>query len=126
MSKPFVGDVFSLAKANVYFRKELVTVEGSQVTLMSIPAMSDVGEEVHHDVDQTLIFVEGTGKAVLEGVASPIEHGTMVVVPKGTRHNFVNDGSVDLKIISVYAPPRHKVGTIHKTKEEGESDEEHY
>ncbi|MDO8584064.1 MAG: cupin domain-containing protein, partial [bacterium] len=85
MSKPFVGPVFSLAKENPYYRKEIATVTGSQVTLMSIPAKSDVGEEVHIDVDQTLIFVEGTGNAVLEGVESKLEPGMMVVVPKGTR-----------------------------------------
>lgn len=28
-------------------------------------------------------------------------------VPAGTRHNLVNEGSVDLKLYTVYAPPQH-------------------
>jgi len=126
MPNPFSADVFALAKENANYRKELATVTNSQVVLMSIPAGSEVGEEVHDDVDQNLIFVDGNGKAVLDGVESPIHPGTLVVVPIGTRHNFINTGTTDLKIVTIYAPPRHAVGTIHKTIAEAEASEEHY
>jgi len=126
MSNPFVGNAFELARQNSNYRKELATATYSQVVLMSIPPGSEVGEEVHDDVDQNLLFVEGQGKAVLNGEESPIVPGTLVVVPLGTRHNFINTGAIDLKILTIYAPPRHAVGTIHKTIAEAEASEEHY
>lgn len=126
MFKPFSGDIVAMAKENPYYRREMATCQDSQVVVMSIPAHSEVGEEVHDDVDQTLLFVAGTGKAVLNGEESPIGNGTLVVVPRGTSHNFINTGTEDLKIVTIYAPPRHEVGTIHKTLEEAEASEEHY
>jgi mannose-6-phosphate isomerase-like protein (cupin superfamily) len=126
MFKPFSGDIIAMAKANSYYRREVATAQDSQVVVMSIPAGSEVGEEVHDDVDQSLLFVAGTGKAVLNGAESPIAAGTLVMVPRGTSHNFINTGADDLKIVTIYAPPRHEIGTIHKTLEEAEHDEEHY
>lgn len=126
MFKPFSGDIVAMAKENAYYRREVATAQDSQVVVMSIPVGSEVGEEVHDDVDQNLLFVAGTGKAVLNGTESPIAAGTLVMVPRGTSHNFINTGTEDLKIVTIYAPPRHEVGTIHKTLEEAEHDEEHY
>lgn len=116
-------DALAEAKANPDFRQEKATLTHCQVTLMSIPPGGEVGEETHHDVDQILIFPAGTGKAVLDGAESPIQPGSLYAVPKGTRHNFVNTGTEDLKIISVYAPPEHPVGTVHKTKAEADAAE---
>lgn len=126
MFKPFSGDIVAMAKDNAFYRREVATAQDSQVVVMNIPVGSEVGEEVHDDVDQNLLFVAGTGKAVLNGVESPIGEGTLVMVPRGTSHNFINTGSEDLKIVTIYAPPRHKVGTIHKTIEEAEQKPEHY
>ena len=85
----------------------------------------EIGEEVHHDVDQVLVFVEGEGVAVLEGQRSPVPPGRLVHVPAGMRHNFVNEGSVDLKLYTVYTAPKHAPGTIHRTKAEADADEKH-
>jgi mannose-6-phosphate isomerase-like protein (cupin superfamily) len=116
-------DVLAEAKANPYFRQEKVTLTDSQVTLMSVPPGGEVGEETHHDVDQVLIFTAGSGKAILDDVESPILPGSLYAIPKGTKHNFVNTGEEDLKIISVYSPPEHPVGTVHKTKAEADAAE---
>lgn len=126
MFKPYSGDIVAMAKENSYYRREVATAQDSQVVVMSIPAGSEVGEEVHDDVDQNLLFVAGTGKAVLNGQESPIAAGTLVMVPRGTSHNFINTGTEDLKIVTIYAPPRHEVGTIHKTLDEAEHKPEHY
>lgn len=45
------------------------------------------------------------------------------ILAAGTRHNFVNEGSVDLRLYTVYAPPQHAAGTVHRTK--AEADEDH-
>ncbi|MEO5964526.1 MAG: cupin domain-containing protein [Candidatus Limnocylindrales bacterium] len=119
----FNVDIVQVAKANTFFREVLSTGPHAQVVVMSIPPGGEIGEEVHEAVDQVLAFVEGTGVAILEGVDSAIGPDRLVHVPAGTRHNVVNRGSGDLKLYTVYAPPQHAQGTIHKTKAEADADE---
>lgn len=46
------------------------------------------------------------------------------LTPENTNFRMiVYTGSTDLKLFTVYSPPRRKDGTIHKTKEEAEEDE---
>jgi mannose-6-phosphate isomerase-like protein (cupin superfamily) len=118
---PFNEDIVKRAKANSYFREVLATGPHSQVVVMSIPPGGDIGEEVHDDVDQTLVFVQGEGQAILDGEKSAVAVDRLVHVPAGTRHNFVNTGKVDLRLYTIYAPPEHKPGTIHKTKAEADA-----
>lgn len=122
----FNKDILQITKENNFFRQEIVTGKHSQVVVMSIPPGGEIGEEIH-TVDQILVFVEGTGEAILNNETRPIAPNNLVFVPEGTTHNFKNTGSVDLKLYTVYAPPQHKPGVIHKDKEEAEADtEDHY
>lgn len=119
-------DIVKLTKQNDWFRKEVVTGEHSQVMLMCILPGDEIGEEVH-EVDQTLIFVAGTGEAIIEGVSESFGDGDLFFVPAGTRHNFKNTGVEPLKLFTVYAPSEHVVGTNHRTKAEADADEhEHH
>ncbi len=113
----FNKDIFGLAKENNFFRQEILTNEHSQIVLMSVEPGDDIGEETH-DVDQVLVFVEGEGEAVLNGERSTIQANTLVAVPAGTLHNFINTGSTALKLYTVYSPPEEEPGTLHKTKAE--------
>lgn len=110
---------------NTDFRRVLYTAKNSQLVLMSIKPGEEIGEEVH-ELDQFLRFEEGIGKAVLDGVESDVGNGSAVVVPAGVRHNFINTGDTDLKLYTVYSPPEHRDGVIHKTKQEAEVDDEHF
>jgi mannose-6-phosphate isomerase-like protein (cupin superfamily) len=116
-------DIVGLAVANSSFRRVVETGEHSQVVLMSIPPAGEIGEETHDHVDQVLVFVTGTGEAILEGDRSPVGPGRLVFVPAGTKHNFVNSGDEDLKLYTVYAPPEHAPGTVHDTKAEADAAE---
>lgn len=118
--KGFIGDVSQQAIANTNFRKVLETGNNTQVVLMNIKPGEDIGEEVHEDTDQVLYFVQGVGKAVLDGEERTFDNDDVFLVKAGTRHNFINTGDVDLKIITAYSPPHHPAGTIHKTKEEAQ------
>jgi mannose-6-phosphate isomerase-like protein (cupin superfamily) len=123
----FNVDIAEEAKANSDFRKVLSTGPHAQVVVMSIPPGGDIGEEVHEGVDQVLAFIEGTGRAVVAGQESAVAPGRLVHVPAGTRHNFINTGTGALRLYTVYAPPQHAPGTIHRTKAEAEADEaDHY
>ncbi|MGH2634751.1 MAG: cupin domain-containing protein [Actinomycetota bacterium] len=116
-------DVVRLAAENTAFRRELMTAENVQVVLMTVPPGGEIGEEVHDHVDQVLVFVDGEGEAILAGESSPVSPGRLVLVPAGTRHNFVNRGDRDLKLYTIYAPPEHPPGTVHRTKAEADAAE---
>ncbi|MGH2709889.1 MAG: cupin domain-containing protein [Actinomycetota bacterium] len=116
-------DIVAMARKNEDFRKVILTGEHSQVVAMTIPIGGEIGEEVHEDVDQVLIFVEGQGDAILEGDRKPIDENDLVFVNAGTRHNFVNTGDGPLRLVTIYAPPEHAPGTIHATKEEADAAE---
>jgi mannose-6-phosphate isomerase-like protein (cupin superfamily) len=116
-------DILRLAAENRAFRRELLTGPKAQIVLMSVPPGGEIGEEVHDGVDQVLVFVEGEGEAILDGESSPVEPGRLVLVPAGTRHNFVNRGDADLRLYTIYAPPEHPPGTVHETKAEADAAE---
>ena len=120
----FNEDIIVRTQQNTDFRRELLTLQHSQLVVMSIEPGDDIGDEVH-DVDQILMFVAGSGEAVLDGERSPISANRLVVVPAGTRHNFINTGDTALKLFTVYAPPEEEPGTVHRTRAEAHAAEEH-
>ena len=125
MTKPLDTDIVQLARGNDAFRREIATGEHSQVVAMTIPAGEEIGEEVHEENDQLLVFVDGEGDAVLDGRTSKVTPNDLILVPAGTRHNFINPGDGPLRLITVYAPPEHAPGTIHQTKAEADAAEGH-
>lgn len=113
----FNQDIVTLARSSSDFRREILTQSSSQVVIMSVNPGDDIGEETH-GVDQVLFFVAGRGDAVLNGERSTVSTGSLVAVPAGTRHNFINTGSEPLKLFTIYAPPEEAPGTLHRTKAE--------
>ncbi|KAG7288476.1 hypothetical protein NEMBOFW57_004829 [Staphylotrichum longicolle] len=97
------------------FRRVLWTGLYSQVVLMTVPI---------HTVDQILTFTSGTGLAQVGGRDQEVKAGDMVIVPAGTKHQFLNKGPTPLILYTVYSPAEHKATTVHKTKEEGDREEE--
>ena len=116
-------DFVGLARRSEAFRRELATGDHSQIVAMTVPAGGEIGEEVHEDVDQILLFLEGEGEAVLDGERSPVGPDDLVYVKAGTRHNFVNTGSGPLRLLTMYSPPEHAPGTVHATKAEADAAE---
>lgn len=116
-----IKDIYQQAKDNQYFRQVLATGKKVQVVIMSISPDSEIGEEVHPDNDQTLFLAEGAGQVVLDGQAADYEAGDLVLVPAGTKHNFITKGDAPMKIITTYSPPHHPDGTVHKTKAEADA-----
>lgn len=121
----FVASIERASEQNKDFRRVLYTAKNCQLVVMSIPAGGDIGEETHQ-LDQFLRVESGSGVAILDGVEREITAGFAVLVPAGTKHNIKNTGSADLKLYTLYAPPNHKDGTVHKTKADAEADEEHF
>ena len=77
-----------------------------------------------HTVDQILTFTSGTGKATIAGKDQDVKAGDLIIVPAGTQHQFVNTGPTPLLLYTVYSPAEHKPTSVHKTKEQGDKEEE--
>ena len=116
----FNQDIVQLTRDNTDFRRVVLTEKHSQIVLMSVEPGDDIGEETH-EVDQVLVFVAGSGEAVLNGEKSQVSANRLVVVPAGTKHNFINTGAEPLKLYTVYAPPEEPEGLVHKDKAEAEA-----
>ena len=116
-------DVIRLARENDDFRREIATADRSQVVVMTVPPGGEIGEEVHEGIDQLLLFVEGAAEAIVGDERRRVGPDELVLVPGGTRHNFVNIGEFPLRLVTVYTPPEHPPGTVHRTKEEADAAE---
>ena len=105
--------------ANSYFREVLFTGPHSQLVVMALAPGEEIGMETHDEVDQFIRVETGKGKAILNGEEHDLEDGSAVVIPAGTQHNIVNSSpSESLKLYTIYTPPEHPEGTIHKDKAE--------
>ena len=118
----FVDDLIGKARINSYFRQVLETGLGMQIVIMSLLPGEDIGAEVHLNNEQVLIAITGQGKVVLNGQENKFNQGDMVLVRAGVEHNFINTGDSELKIITIYSPPNHQDGLIHKTKAEAQQE----
>jgi len=121
----FVGDIEKLTEKNKYFRQVLFTGKYAQLVVMSLVPNEEIGNEVHHTVDQFFRIEEGEAKFVFNGKEEHLVHaGDAVIVPAGTFHNVINSSSKEvLKLYTIYSPPNHPDGTVHKTKAEAEAAE---
>ena len=126
------GGVVWIRKAtlyNDYFRREMWTGEHMQITVMSIPVGGEVGKEVHEDLDQFLVVEQGAGSVFMGEAAEEMAfvgeatEGAGILVPAGTYHNVLNDGRIPLKLFSIYAPPKHPVGTLQRTKADADRED---
>ena len=125
----YVTDIYRRACRNRNFRETVWTGNHLQLTVMDIPPCGEIGVECHPDTDQ-LIRVEAGQAMVFMGACRErldfrrrLGAGEAVLVPCGTWHNVVNDGRKPLKLSSVYAPPQHPRGTVHRTRVDAEKDE---
>ena len=125
----WVGNIERLTLDNDNFRTVVFTGEHTQLTLMSLREGEDIGMEVHDDIDQFLRIESGRGRVEFGSGEDQIdethdvEDDWAIIVPAGVWHNVVNTGDSELKLYSLYSPPEHPDGTVHKTKEESDAAE---
>ena len=124
--EPFIFNIQHATCMNQNFRTTLWTGRELQLTLMSIPVRSDIGVEMHNDVDQFIRVVSGKAKIYMGNCRNHLQEQACVdgndalLIPAGTWHNIVNVGNRPLKLYSIYAPPQHPAGTVQSTKDDGE------
>ncbi len=123
---PYVTNVEQTAMQNQNFRTAVWTGCHLQMTVMCIPPCGEVGYEIHEDTDQLIRVEQGTAVVKISKCVNQSDFqqnickGEAVFIPAGTWHNIVNIGRNALKVSSVYAPPHHPRGTVHRTKADAE------
>jgi len=125
--KGYVGPIEKATEKNKNFREVLFTGKHLQLVVMCLQPGEEIGDEVHDKVDQFFRIEKGKAKFVFSGGEEHVVgKGDAVVVPAGTRHNVINiSEGKRLRLYTVYAPPNHPDGTVHKTKAEAEAAEHH-
>jgi len=127
--EPFVINIEQAAEQNNTFRTALWTGKHLQLTLMSIGVGEDIGLEMHPNLDQFIRIEEGQGIVLMGNERNKLNFqrriydGYVIFIPAGTWHNIINTGYKPIKLYSIYAPPQHPHGTVHRTKAEAEADE---
>ena len=124
--KGFVDDIEDLTESNKDFRRVLYTGKHLQLVLMTLQPGEEIGEEVHDTHDQFFRIEKGKGEVWIDGVRSKIKSDDAIIVPAGAKHNVINTGDKSLKLYTLYGPPDHKDGVVHKTKADAEASEEHF
>lgn len=125
----WVGDIEKATKDNGNFRTVLFTGGHTQLTVMRLGPGEDIGLEAHPHLDQFIRIEKGSGRVELgttQGAVEEthdIEDDWAVIIPAGVWHNVVNTGSGELKLYSLYSPPEHPAGTVHRTKADAEAAE---
>jgi mannose-6-phosphate isomerase-like protein (cupin superfamily) len=109
------------------FREVLYTTERSQLVIMTLQPGEEIGMEHHTGHDQFIRVEEGVGVAILDGEEHALADGVAVVIPAGTEHNVINQSTTaPMRLYTLYTPPEHPVGTVHKNKAEADEYARHH
>jgi mannose-6-phosphate isomerase-like protein (cupin superfamily) len=121
-------DIEAATLENTDFRRVLFTGPHSQLVLMTLQPGEEIGLETHDGIDQFIRVEAGEGEALLAGERQSLADGSAIVIPAGTEHNVVNTSATEpLRLYTVYTPPEHPDGTVHRTKQEADAYErEHH
>ncbi|HLT92710.1 MAG TPA: cupin domain-containing protein [Woeseiaceae bacterium] len=113
----YVTNIEQATLENDDYRRVLFTGPNMQLVLMTLQPGEEIGLETHDEHDQFIRVESGTGKVQLGGEEHDLSDGVSVVIPAGTRHNVVNTSSSEaLRLYTLYSPPEHPDGTVHRTK----------
>ncbi len=121
----YAGNIEKQMLENTFYRRVPFTGMHAQLVAMSLGPGEDIGDEVHENVGQFFRIEQGEARFVFnERTEHVAREGCVVVVPAGTYHNVINTSrTAALKVSTLYAPPNHPDGTVHKTKAEAEAAE---
>jgi mannose-6-phosphate isomerase-like protein (cupin superfamily) len=127
----WIDDVNRATLDNSKFRVVEYTGKHTQLTLMSLRPGEEIGWESHGHLDQFLRLEQGRARVEFGRTKDAVDETHEVeddwafIVPAGVWHNVVNIGTDDVKLYSLYSPPQHPDGTVHRTKAEADAAENH-
>lgn len=114
-------DIEKTTEENENFRTVLYTGPNAQLVVMTLQPGEDIGQERHDSVDQFIRVESGSAVAILDGDRHELESDWVVMIPAGTEHNVINTSDEPLRLYTIYSPPNHPDGTVHRTKAEAEA-----
>jgi mannose-6-phosphate isomerase-like protein (cupin superfamily) len=124
--KGYVDNIEKVTEDNNDFRRVLYTGHNLQLVVMAIQPGEEIGEEVHDDRDQFFRVEAGTGEIWIDDVCNRVKADDGIIVPQGAKHNVIATGSEPLKLYTIYGPPEHIEGTVHKTCADANAAHEHF
>ena len=125
----WLDDIEKATVDNETFRTVLFTGKHTQLTVMSLAPGEEIGWESHSTHDQFIRLEQGQALVEFGRTEDAVDETHDVgddwalIVPSGVWHNVVNTGDEELKLYSLYSPPEHPDGTIHRTKAEADAAE---
>lgn len=125
----WVGNIEQKTLDNDTFRTVVFTGSHTQLTVMRLLPGEEIGLEAHDDRDQFLRVEQGDARVELGRTKDQVDEthelhdDWAVIIPAGVWHNVINTGSGELKLYSLYSPPEHPDGTVHRTKAEADAAE---
>ena len=69
-----------------------------------LPVGAGIRVHQHHEADEVLFVLEGSGFGILGDTRTPVEKGSAIYIPKGAWHGVENPDS-ELLLLWVVAPP---------------------
>jgi mannose-6-phosphate isomerase-like protein (cupin superfamily) len=125
----WIGNIEETTLDNETFRTVVFTGAHTQLTVMRLGRGEEIGWEMHDQLDQFLRIEQGQAELDLgrseDAVdeTHPVSDDWAFIVPAATWHNVRNTGDGDVKLYSLYSPPEHPDGTVHRTKAEADAAE---
>jgi len=120
MIRPAITNIVEEARRNSFYRRVVDTGAHTQLVVMALRPNEEIGQEVHRVVEQRIVIVEGAGTIYLNGHERDVGPGDEILIPPGTVHNLV--ARVSLKLFTIYSPPNHLDGVLHRTRGHAEAD----
>ena len=121
--KHYVENIEETTQKNNTFRTVIHTSKHAQIVVMSLNPNEDIGQEIHPSTDQFIRIESGSGTLSINTEQFQVSDGFAMLIPAGVSHNLTNSSSTtSLKLYTIYTPPHHRDGTIHKTKQDAEAD----
>lgn len=103
---------------NTDYRHAIFTGDHLQLVLMNLKPLEEIGREIHPHTDQFFRIEKGRALFTINDRSHyKLESGDAIIVPAGTYHNVTNiSARAELKLYTIYAPPKHPAGTIEHWK----------
>jgi peroxiredoxin/mannose-6-phosphate isomerase-like protein (cupin superfamily) len=115
----FVTNIERDSIRNADFRRVLYTGPNAQLVIMTLRPREEIGAETHPRHDQFIRVEQGSGVVRINGEERVLHDGSAVVIPAGAKHNVVNTSTqAPLRLYTLYSPPEHPDGTVHRTKQD--------
>jgi len=122
--EPWVLDIEEATLGNDNYRSATWTGKYLQLVFMTLKPGEVIDLEMHDGHDQFIRIEEGEARVLMGKTEDDLSFDKKVsddwsiLIPAGYWHKVENIGSTSLKLYTLYGPPEHQKGTMHKTYKE--------